>query len=121
MKKKIGIAFVLIFIASMVFGISRIMKNPEQYQKGDPTLEAIMDACEVNQEQAESIWEILQDCGIGSIETIAHDKMLDGLYSPDDLGYRIRTKEGNDPVLYLNGSGEVNMIRWADQTLYPKP
>lgn len=120
MKKKIGIVLALIFVVAVVFGISRVIQNPEKYQKTDPAVEAIMDACEVNQEQAESIWKILQDCGIGSIETIAHDKMLDGLYFSNDIGYRIKTKEGNDPVLYLNGSGEVNLIRWADQTLYPK-
>lgn len=120
MKKKIGLVVVVIFIGALVFGISRVVQNPEQYQKADPNIEAIMEACEVTQTQAENIWAILQDCGIGGIENITHDTMLDGLYTSDDIGYRIRTEDGNNPVLYLNGSGEVNMVRWADQTLYPK-
>lgn len=121
MKKVIGIIIGLIFVGALVFGISRVVQNPEQYQKIDSNVEAIMEACEVTQEQAEGIWAILQDCGIGGIENISHDSMLDGLYNSDDVGYRIRTESGNDPVLYLNGSGEVNQVRWADQTLYPKP
>ena len=94
--------------------------NPEQYQKTDPNIEAIMNSCEVTEAQAETIWGILQECGVGSIEIISRDTMLDGLYNTDDIGYRIRTEDGNNPVLYLNGAGEVSQIRWANQTLYPK-
>lgn len=120
MKKKIGLVVAIIFIGALVFGISRVIQNPEQYQKTDPNIEAIMNSCEVTEAQAETIWDILQGCGIGGIETISHDTMLDGLYNPDDIGYRIRTEDGNDPILYLNGAGEVSQVRWADQTLYPK-
>lgn len=35
MKKKITLFIVLIFIGALVFGISQIIKNPEQYQKKD--------------------------------------------------------------------------------------
>lgn len=100
--------------------ISRVVQNPEQYQKTDPNIEAIMNSCEVTEAQAETIWGILQECGVGSIEIISRDIMLDGLYNTDDIGYRIRTEDGNNPVLYLNGAGEVSQIRWANQTLYPK-
>ena len=74
----------------------------------------------ITEAQAETIWGILQECGVGSIEIISRDTMLDGLYNTDDIGYRIRTEDGNNPVLYLNGAGEVSQIRWANQTLYPK-
>lgn len=84
------------------------------------TSKAIMNSCEVTEAQAETIWGILQECGVGSIEIISRDTMLDGLYNTDDIGYRIRTEDGNNPVLYLNGAGEVSQIRWANQTLYPK-
>lgn len=121
MKKKIGLIIVIIFVGALIFGISRVAQNPDQYQKTDPDVEAIITACEVTEEQAKAIWDILQECGIGGIASISHDTMLDGLYNPDDIGYRIKTDEGNNPVLYLNGSGEVTQVRWADQTLYPKP
>ena len=107
-------------IGALAFGISRVVQNPEQYQKTDPNIEAIMNSCEVTEAQAETIWGILQECGVGSIEIISRDTMLDGLYNTDDIGYRIRTEDGNNPVLYLNGAGEVSQIRWANQTLYPK-
>ena len=114
MKKKIGLVVAIIFIGALAFGISRVVQNPEQ------NIEAIMNSCEVTEAQAETIWGILQECGVGSIEIISRDTMLDGLYNTDDIGYRIRTEDGNNPVLYLNGAGEVSQIRWANQTLYPK-
>ena len=120
MKKKIGLVVAIIFIGALAFGISRVVQNPEQYQKTDPNIEAIMNSCEVTEAQAETIWGILQECGVGSIEIISRDTTLDGLYNTDDIGYRIRTEDGNNPVLYLNGAGEVSQIRWANQTLYPK-
>ena len=92
----------------------------DRYQKTDPNIEAIMNSCEVTEAQAETIWGILQECGVGSIEIISRDIMLDGLYNTDDIGYRIRTEDGNNPVLYLNAAGEVSQIRWANQTLYPR-
>lgn len=120
MKKKIGLVVAIIFIGALAFGTSRVVQNPEQYQKTDPNIEAIMNSCEVTEEQAETIWGTVQECGIGGIETISRDTMLDGLHNPDDIGYRIRTEDGNNPILYLNGAGEVSQVRWADQILYPK-
>ena len=108
------------FYRGFSFWYFRVVQNPEQYQKTDPNIEAIMNSCEVTEAQAETIWGILQECGVGSIEIISRDTMLDGLYNTDDIGYRIRTEDGNNPVLYLNGAGEVSQIRWANQTLYPK-
>ena len=68
MKKKIGLVVAIIFIGALAFGISRVVQNPEQYQKTDPNIEAIMNSCEVTEAQAETIWGILQECGVGSIE-----------------------------------------------------
>ena len=62
MKKKIGLVVAIIFIGALAFGISRVVQNPEQYQKTDPNIEAIMNSCEVTEAQAETIWGILQVC-----------------------------------------------------------
>ena len=59
MKKKIGLVVAIIFIGALAFGISRVVQNPEQYQKTDPNIEAIMNSCEVTEAQAETIWGIL--------------------------------------------------------------
>lgn len=114
MKKKILFAIVLVFIGALVFGISQIFKDPEKY---DTNIRAIMDTCNVSQEQAVQIWNILKDCGITTIKTIEHDEGLDGAYTSTDIGYRIN---GLEPVLYLNDSGEVHLVRYAGKNLYSK-
>ena len=38
MKKKIGLVVAIIFIGALAFGISRVVQNPEQYQKTDPNI-----------------------------------------------------------------------------------
>ena len=55
-EKKIGLVVAIIFIGALAFGISRVVQNPEQYQKTDPNIEAIMNSCEVTEAQAETIW-----------------------------------------------------------------
>lgn len=120
MKKKAILILVLIFLGALVFGISKIVQNPEQYEKNDPAISTIMETCSVTEDQANNIWAILQDCGIGAIESMEHDELLDGFDSSDELGYRISTKSGNHVMLYLTGSGEVSTIRHAGEVLYPK-
>ena len=120
MKKKAILILVLVFIGALTFGISRIVQNPEQYEKNDPEIATIMEVCSVTEDQANSIWAVLQDCGVGAIEAMEHDELLDGFDSSDELGYRISTKSGNNVMLYLNGSGEVSTIRHAGEVLYPK-
>lgn len=68
MKKKIGLVVAIIFIGALAFGISRVVQNPEQYQKTDPNIEAIMNSCEVTEAQAETIWGILQECGVAVLK-----------------------------------------------------
>ena len=115
MKKIIIIVIVLILIGSFAFGISRVMQNPEGY---DTNIRAIMKTCDVSQEQASQIWNILKDCGISQIRTIERDELLDGAYASTDVGFRIN---GLEPVLYLNGpSGEVHLVRYAGTNLYSK-
>lgn len=120
MKKKLGIIIAVVFIAALVFGISRILQNPEQYSTSDPEVTTIQEVCSITEEQAITTWDILQDCGVGSISEMEHDPLLDGAYNPDDIGYRITTKSGNHVVLYLSGSGEVALVRYAGETVYPK-
>lgn len=120
MKKKAILVLVLIFIGALAFGISRVVQNPEQYEKTEPEITTIAEVCSVSEDQAKTIWAILQDCGVGAIEAIEHDELLDGFDSPDELGYRITTKSGNHVMLYLTGTGEVSTIRHAGEVLYPK-
>ena len=120
MKKKVLIPLILLglFIFGLVVGISQMVKDPERYNTMDPNIRKIMDTCEVSEEQATVIWDILKECGTGEIKAIERDELLDGAYDPTDIGYRIETKDGNHPVLYLNGSGEVHLFRYAGKDLY---
>jgi hypothetical protein len=43
MKKKVIIAVVIIFIGALCFGISRIVQNPEQYQKKEENVSVVLD------------------------------------------------------------------------------
>ncbi len=120
MKKKIGLVVAVIFIGALVFGISKVIQNPKQYSTPEAEVVTLQETCSITEEQAETAWGILQDCGVGSIDELEHDPLLDGLYNDGDFGYRITTKGENHVILYLSSSGEVSLIRYADQTLYPE-
>lgn len=106
MKKKIGLVVAIIFIGALAFGISRVVQNPEQYQKTDPNIEAIMNSCEVTEAQAETIWGILQECGVGSIEIISRDTMQCFLLSPAD-------RSGTAPILNFYSLWELEILMCA--------
>lgn len=112
MKKFIIIAIVLLLLGSLIFGISKIAENPEAY---DTNISSIMRNCNVSQEQASEIWAILKECGIEKIHSIERDELLDGAYADTDIGYRIN---GTEPVLYLNDTGSVHLVRYAGKALY---
>lgn len=120
MKKKLGIIVAVVFVAALVFGISRVIQNPEQYSTPEDEVVMLQEICSITEEQAENAWGILQDCGVGSIDKMEYDPLLDGLYNDGDLGYRITTKGENQVILYLTSSGDVSLVRYADQTFYPE-
>ena len=120
MKKKIGLVVAVIFIGALVFGISKVIQNPKQYSTPEAEVVTLQETCSITEDQPQTSCCILHDCGEGSNDELEHDPLLDGLYNDGDFGYRITTKGENHVILYLSSSGEVSLIRYADQTLYPE-
>lgn len=60
MKKKIGLIIGLIFVGALVFGISRIVQNPEQYQKKEETVSVVLDCSKFSRISTE---ELKQELG----------------------------------------------------------
>lgn len=58
MKKKIGLIVAVIFVGVLVFGISRVIQNPEQYQKEpESSVSVVFDALQYEVKNGENITE----------------------------------------------------------------
>lgn len=58
MKKKIGLIVAVIFVGILVFGISRVIQNPEQYQKEpESSVPVVFDALQYEVKDGENITE----------------------------------------------------------------
>ena len=57
MKKKIGLVVAIIFIGALVFGISRVIQNPEQYQNESESVSVVFDALQYEVKDGENITE----------------------------------------------------------------
>lgn len=55
MKRKIGLIIALIFVGAMAFGISRIVQNPDQYQKQDEEISIILDCSKFSRISTEEL------------------------------------------------------------------
>lgn len=61
MKKRIGIFIALVLIGGLCFGISRMMQNPEQYQKKSESVSVILDCSKFSRISAEELKNELGD------------------------------------------------------------
>lgn len=55
MKKRVGLIIVIIFIGAMVFGISRVIQNPEKYQ--NESVPVVFDALQYEVKDGKNITE----------------------------------------------------------------
>ena len=74
----------------------------------------------VSEEQAQSIDEILESCGVTGITSITHDELLDDALKDGDTGYRIECDRADNVILYLAKNGKVRQLKYADHKLYAK-
>ena len=67
------------------------------------------------------IIEALSVCGVADsveeVENVEHDESLDNMNIDGEKGYRISANGINNIILYMV-DGTVNMVRYADNTLY---
>lgn len=73
---------------------------------------------DVTDEQATSIELVLNDCGIEQISSIEYDELLDNAHLDGETGYRLKTGNIDNIILYLSSDKSVNQVRYADYDLY---
>lgn len=73
---------------------------------------------DVTDEQASDIERVLSDCGIEQISSIEHDEILDNAHTDGETGYRLKTGNIDNIILYLLPDMSVNQVRYADYDLY---
>ena len=73
---------------------------------------------DVTDEQGNKIELVLKNCGIDQISSIEHDELLDNAHTNGETGYRLKTGNIDNIILYLLSDKSVNQIRYADYDLY---
>ena len=73
---------------------------------------------DVTDEQANAIESILNNCGIEQISSIEHDEILDNAHFDGETGYRVKTGNIDNIILYLLSDKSVNQVRYTDYDLY---
>lgn len=73
---------------------------------------------DVTDEQGNKIELVLKNCGIDQISSIEHDELLDNAHTNGETGYRLKTGNIDNIILYLSSDESVNQIRYADYDLY---
>lgn len=56
MRKKIIIGVVILLIGALAFGISRIVQNPEQYQKQEETISVVLNCSKFSRISTEELF-----------------------------------------------------------------
>lgn len=73
---------------------------------------------DVTDEQGNKIELVLKNCGIDQISSIEHDELLDNAHTNGETGYRLKTGNIDNIILYLSSDESVNQVRYADYDLY---
>lgn len=118
-KKKFGCGFCLLLITgilALLTGIAAIMTNGFSDIPVDTS--DLIQACEINQAQADAIMYAMVDSGFNSVFEVTHDEGLDNSHVDGETGYRVNTDVVDNVILYLSPNKTVNYIRYADHDLY---
>ena len=102
-----------VFICIIVFCsfctvITEIAGNTDIYE-GQPW---------TNQDEKETVTNILSNCGIIDVKKIEHDDMLDNAHMEGETGYRLSCDIADNIILYMDESRNVYLIKYADHELY---
>lgn len=109
-----GCLMVIIVFFIICAGIGIIMSlTMDKVTKSD-----ITKYIDVTDEQANKIESVLGNCGIDQISSIEHDELLDNAHTNGETGYRLKTGNIDNIILYLLSDKSVNQIRYADYDLY---
>ena len=109
-----GCLMVIIVFFVICAGIGIIMSlTMDKVTKSD-----ITKYINVTDEQANKIESVLGNCGIDQISSIEHDELLDNAHTNGETGYRLKTGNIDNIILYLLSDKSVNQIRYANYDLY---
>lgn len=109
-----GCLIVIIVFFVICAGIGIIMSlTMDKVTKSD-----VAKYIDVTDEQANKIESILKNCGIDQISSIEHDELLDNAHIDGETGYRLKTGNIDNIILYLLSDKSVNQVRYADYDLY---
>ncbi len=81
-------------------------------------IKTIMNEAQVEQEQAELIYETLKTIGVENFSEFKHDSMLDSWDYEAQTGYRIKGDGFTNLILYLDGNKQIDILRYADVDIY---
>jgi hypothetical protein len=109
-----GCLLVIVVFFVICAGIGIIMSlTMDKVTKSD-----ITKYIDVTDEQGNKIELVLKNCGIDQISSIEHDELLDNAHTNGETGYRLKTGNIDNIILYLSSDESVNQIRYADYDLY---
>ena len=73
----------------------------------------------ISEENAKNVYSILKDVGLEDFDKIKADSDgLDGFEGAGSKGYRIKAKDSENIIIYLDSNNNVICIRYADKDYY---
>ncbi|WML35344.1 hypothetical protein [Clostridium sp. OS1-26] len=115
-QKKIGWLIPVFIICILGLAVAYTAKNEDKL--GAMQGGTIMKTASITKEQENEVITILKECGINKIQKIEHDSSLDGINIEGEKGYRLKAENIDNIILYITKDSKVNMVRWADNSLY---
>ena len=111
-------AFLIVMgIIIVVIGIAMSKIDPTSDSKKDKGI--VANYINVTDEQGAEIDNVLNSCGISSVQKIEHDELLDNAHFEGETGYRIKINNDLDNIiLYLNTDNTIYLLKYSDYELY---
>lgn len=99
----------VIFIGALLFGISRIVQNPDEYQAKSTLAKAL----DLNSDQESAIVEIFTKCGIGEI--VKAELFQNG---EEHSSYNVADSEISNIVVWVSNDKQIESIYFQDNDIF---
>lgn len=115
MSRKTGIILlvVLVILIGVISSIAVAVKNTESESS------RVMRITGVTQTQVNDILKIIHDNSF-YVASIEHDPGLDNMDFQGEKGFRIKTINESNVILYLDADNTVYSVRYMDKNIYSK-
>lgn len=112
--KVIIIGFIVFLVLMIVIALTAGSGDHTSYYETK-----IKNEMNISEESAKNVYSILKDIGLEDFDKIKADSDgLDGFEGDGSKGYRIKTKENENIIIYLDSNNNVICIRYADEDYY---